>query len=321
MAKIESISATSTPLWLLVATIFCLTLRIGIGLKENLDPPRASVEIKWRSPDQLSKQDLEGSKLIFYDFRADWCQPCRQMDNSAFLSQDVVTELNNSFVPIRVIDRKKEDGKNNILIQKLEDRFSVQAFPSLVIAMPDGTKVLDHLGAASASSVKKLMQEALTVSDYYQGKEKLIQGDANAAAKCFDRFLDRTKWQHWRCAHASIFSCVAHREISQTAKAETVLTEALNKIHEHTFPYPILKYLAGKISWDELLKEASENKSNRLLCYAYAGIDCYAKKQFAEAKEKFDWVESNCDEKDSFEYRVTKAGSTRLKELGIDSKK
>lgn len=156
------------------------------------------------------------------------------------------------------------------------------------------------------------MQEAERLADYIYGKEKLITDDSLAAAKAFDHFITRTKWQHWRSCYCAIFSSIAHRELGEGNQANEILKTAMQQIHEHTFPYPILQYLSGKRSFDDLLKDASENKSNRILCYAYAGLDNFARKNYDLAHQQFMWVKSNCDEKDSFEFR---ACNSRLQQL------
>jgi thiol-disulfide isomerase/thioredoxin len=312
MVKIESGSATATPAWLLLSVAVTLLLRLGLSIGETVHPPEPSMRVSWITPSQLGEKERGGDKLIFYEFRADWCVPCKQMEKSAFQSKDVVSILNKQFVAVRVNDRKREDGKNDLATQALEDRFSIQAFPSLVVSTADGTKVIDHLGQANSSAVKKFLQEAETLADYYNGKEKIIVDDCAAAARAFDHFLSITKWQHWRCCFSAIFGSIAHRELGEDDKANELVKTALVQVREHTFPYPILQYLSGKRSFDDMLKDASENKSNRTLCYAYAGIDNYARKNYELARQQFEWVLANCEDKESFEYRVSQSRLTQL---------
>lgn len=315
MVKIETASATATPLWLLLSVIVSLLLRVVLSLGETVHPPEPSMRVTWLKPTEAGQTKRFGDKLIFYEFRADWCTPCKQMEKSAFYSKDIVSMLNDRFVSVQVTDRKRENGKNDDATQTLEDKFSIQAFPSLVVAMSDGTKIIDHLGQANSAAMKKFLQEAETLADYYNGKEKIIAGDNAAAASAFDRFLSATKWQHWRCCYTAIFGSIAHRELGNSEKAEQTLKTALVQIREHTFPYPILEYLAAKRSFDDLLKDASENKSNRTLCYAYAGMDNYARKKYDLAKPLFEWVLENCDDKESFEYRVSQAKLQQMSKL------
>lgn len=305
MVKIDAVSATSTPLWLLICTFIFVALRCGMTIIESVHPPTPTSEIQWRSPEQITEAERHGNKLFFYDFAAEWCDPCIQMNKTAFQSKDVVAILNEEFIPIKVVDRKREDGKNNPRTQSLEDQFNVEAFPTIVVTVPNGSKISDHLGAAGTQAMKKYLTDAVTVASYSGGKEKLISSDYAGAAESFDDFLARTKWRHYRCAYASIFSSIAHRCGKQNDAADAILQKALAEVHERTFPFPIIEYLSGKITFDHLLQSASENKTNRVLAYTYSAMNEFAKQNYEDAFAKFQWVLSNCDEKDSFEYRLT----------------
>ncbi len=315
MVKISSNSATSTPFWLLSATMVLLVLRMGLSAYENFYPPKGTEYINWVKAENLDKNVSAAPKLYFYNFRAKWCEPCNAMDKTGFVSKDVVKLLSENFVPIEVTDRKREDGKNTAQVQLLEDKFNIQAFPSLVVALEDGTKIIDHLGSTTTPALKRFLAESLTLASYFRGKEALFHGDARAAADSFERFIANTKWQHWRCAYAAIFASAAHRELGENEKADKIVQESLVKVHDHTFPYPILEYFAGKRNFDQLLSSASENKTNRILSYAYAGLDQYSRKEFAEAKKKLDWVLANCDDKESFEFRISRSNRERIDTL------
>ncbi len=317
MVKIESGSATSTPLWLILSCALFFAGRLLLTGFESISPPKASDEIRWRKPAAITEAERHSGKLFFYDFQADWCDPCRQMDKGCFLSRDIVKQLNSEFIPVRVSDMKRENGKNDAATQELEDSYNVMAFPTLVVAMPNGTKVSDHLGMATSQSLRTFLQEALTVAAYYKGKDEMIAGDCQGAAASFDEFLEKTNWQHWRSAYAAIFSSISHREIGEADKADAIIAKALTELHDHTFPYPVLVHLSGKQSFDELLKEASENKNNRILSYAYSGLDLYTRKNFKDALAKFEWVLANCDDKDSFESRVVNTWIERAR-IGVN---
>ncbi|MBX9690724.1 MAG: hypothetical protein K2X27_28675 [Candidatus Obscuribacterales bacterium] len=312
MAKIESASAISTPKWLLASTLIFLFLRCGLAAYENYNPPQASDEIHWRSPEKITEEDRLGRKLFFYNFSADWCDPCKKLDKTAFVSKDIVGLLERDFIPVRVIDRKKESGKNDSDTQELQDKYSVQAFPTLVAAMPGGVKISEHIGSLNMAALKKMLLEANAVADYFWGKEELIDGRFAAAANSFDSFLKHTRWHHWRAAFAGVFSVLAHRELGEEAASKKALKDALEHLHDPAFPRPILLYFDSKISYDELLKIAGENKSNRILCYAYTGLDFAREKDYERARKNFEWVLSNSVDKDSFEYRICSKALGRI---------
>src|SRR2546426_499559 len=76
-------------------------------------------------------------RLVLYDFSAAWCGPCRQMAAEVFADETSARKLGAMFVPVHVVDRAREDGRNQPDVQALEDRFRIEAFPTLVVYAPD----------------------------------------------------------------------------------------------------------------------------------------------------------------------------------------
>jgi thioredoxin-related protein len=321
MVRIKADSATSVPLWLLIAVVVTLGLRLFLSASESSSPQKPVAEINWCRLGDDGEPASKEAKLRFYYFEADWCEPCQKMSSTAFLSRDVVSELNRNFVCLKIKDRKREDNKNSAAVQKVEDKFSVQAFPTCVVAMPDGTEVMDHLGSLGPRPLRNFLKESVDLSAYFRGKEETIRGDFRSAAASFDEFLSKTQWHHWRSPFAAVFSSTAHRALGEANQADRVVADGLQKIHEHNFPYPVLQYLAGKLSFDALLSESGENTGNRTVCYAYTGMDCFARKQYDEAKERLGWVTAHCDDKNTFEYRVALAELEHIKRLESGSHK
>ena len=306
-------STTAVPKWLLVSTLLFLALRGGLTVLDTMSPPKASEEIQWRTPENISAADRGSDKLFFYEFSAQWCEPCKQLESTALSSREVVKLLNKNFVPVKVIDRKREDGKNKQDTQELEDMFSVQAFPTMVVALPDGTKVQEQLGVTNAIGLKKILGEASTLSNYYHGKECLLNGEAKLAADYFATFLKETHWNHWRAPFAAILCALSYETLQDQQKSMEVLNSSITNFKDHAFPYPILLHLAGKIGFDELLKEAGENKGSRLMAYAYSGAQNFARGKSAEAEEKLSWVKANSTDETSFEFKIARSILARLK--------
>jgi thiol-disulfide isomerase/thioredoxin len=306
-------STTAVPKWLLISTMFLLIVRAGLSISESISPPKASEEIKWRTPDTITPSDRGSDKLFFYEFSADWCEPCKQLESTALSSREVVKFLNEKFIPVRVVDRKREDGKNTPATQELEDMFSVQAFPTMVVALPDGTKIQDQLGVVNAVGLRKVLSEANTLSNYFHGKECLINAEPKLASEYFEAFLNQTHWNHWRAPFASILCALAFETMHDQAGSKRILEKAITTFKDHSFPYPIITHLAGKISFDELLKEAGENKGSRLMAYAYSGVMDFSRGNTAKAEEKLSWVRSNSNDETSFEYRISRSILAQLK--------
>jgi thiol:disulfide interchange protein len=111
--------------------------------------------VRWTAAESAAATARASGKPILYDFTAEWCAPCRVLDADGWSDREVAALVNSSFVPARVVDRMREEGKNPAWIDELQRRYGVGAFPTLVIAGPDGN--------------------AIAVSQGFAGKEKLVE--------------------------------------------------------------------------------------------------------------------------------------------------
>ena len=162
----------SLPRLLMVVVATLLVARVATGLYERAHP-RATVDlVKW-TPVATAEAQSRGTRLpILYEFGAEWCGPCRLMGREVFADRRAAETINSLFVPVRLTDRQREDGRNPPDVAALQERYRIGAFPSLVIVPLDGS--------------------APTVIEGYPGKAALIQQLTKAGVKArFQRGLGR----------------------------------------------------------------------------------------------------------------------------------
>lgn len=133
---------TRIPTLLLVAVALALAFRIATAF---LGPSRVegAGRVAWQPRERAGALARAGGKPILYDFTAAWCGPCKMLD-SDWDDPSVADRVNASFVPARVVDRQREDGKNPPDIDELQRRFEISGFPTLVAADADG-KMIEKL--------------------------------------------------------------------------------------------------------------------------------------------------------------------------------
>jgi len=128
-----------------LAVLVVVSLAIGWLCLEVLRQGRHSLEqagashIAWRNIDEGTAEAKQAGKLILYDFTAAWCGPCKMLDINVFSDEQVAKLINERFVPIRVMDRRQEDGRNPPAVEAAQEYFAISGFPTVIIASSQGT--------------------------------------------------------------------------------------------------------------------------------------------------------------------------------------
>lgn len=130
-------STRRMPRWLLLLTLILIAARVVTGIREDRSPPERPELVQWRTPATGLAEARRTGRPLLYDFTADWCTPCRKMQSEVFADERSAQAINTMFVPVRVLDRMREDGSNIPEVAELQHRFGVDAFPTLVIVRPD----------------------------------------------------------------------------------------------------------------------------------------------------------------------------------------
>jgi thioredoxin-related protein len=116
--------------------------------------------LRWASLEKAAGEARAEGKLLLYDFTAEWCAPCHRLDQEGWGDRRIAALVNDSFLPVRVLDREREEGRNPPAVSELERRFGVEAFPTLVVADADGKEIARHEGWGGREGLRKFLEEA-----------------------------------------------------------------------------------------------------------------------------------------------------------------
>jgi thiol:disulfide interchange protein DsbD len=85
--------------------------------------------VRWqRYSDQLLHNAALQDKPVIIDFSADWCAPCRELDQITFRHPDIVRLSQDELIFVKVDLTRSNNPVNNQLV----DRFAVKGVPTIV---------------------------------------------------------------------------------------------------------------------------------------------------------------------------------------------
>ncbi len=117
----------------------------------------ASKLVAWRPIAAAPAEAEKGSRRILYDFNAAWCGPCHELDDEVFKNPEYARFINEHFVAVSVVDRQSEDGRNPAGVSELQRRYRISAFPTLILAAPDGSVIARMEGYSGEAATMRFL--------------------------------------------------------------------------------------------------------------------------------------------------------------------
>jgi thiol:disulfide interchange protein len=134
------------PVWLMILTALLIVARV-VSIKY---PVKSDTDlVRWTPITLASAAALRSHRPILYEFSAEWCGPCHLLEREVFMDAALAAKINNRYIAVKVVDRQREEGRNEPAVQQVMDRYGINAFPTVVIAASDGRprdKVLGYPG-------------------------------------------------------------------------------------------------------------------------------------------------------------------------------
>jgi len=153
--------------WILGAA---LVLRLVTAISDRGKASETEGLIHWQSAGNVHSISAATRRPILYDFTAAWCPPCRRLDSEGWADAGIATRIGSAFVPARIVDRQREDGKNPPAIEELHKRYGIQVFPTLVAADSSGREIARMEGYPGRERLEAFLREAVEKSKAAPGR-------------------------------------------------------------------------------------------------------------------------------------------------------
>jgi thiol:disulfide interchange protein len=144
-----------------------LLLRVVTAVTDRNAHPEAAAHdhgppplVAWLPLEKAAPASKASGKPALYDFTAEWCPPCHRLDEEGWSDEALAGMANRGYVPARVMDRSREEGKNSPLVEELQRRYAVEAFPTLIVAGADGKEIARLEGWAGRDALRKFLEES-----------------------------------------------------------------------------------------------------------------------------------------------------------------
>ncbi len=256
----------NTPAWLVLLVVVLLVSRAFIGVMEHFYQHDVS-GINWLA---ASKADLSGRsyqpKLVFYSFTAADNDSCNKMNTTSFLSREIVSIVNEQFVPVRIQNIEVlDDSEASKLIAELQQKFAVFVYPTIVVTLPSGKVIESHGTYIGPKSLMALLQRCLKKAKYVEALDYLAHAKYYQATKAFREWLRTMPGNSKESANGRLYCALAYKMLSDMSEARNILGSLVSESSDSSgknIANLLGHFLVGDIGVDELLQE-TEGNGNR----------------------------------------------------------
>jgi thiol:disulfide interchange protein len=149
----------------LMVVLFIAVTWAAVEIYKKTSMPGGAGLVKWRTVSEGVSEARQKGRPVLFDFTAEWCPPCRAMEHNVFSDERVAQAMNESFIPVRVLDRMREEGTNPAAVQEAQEKYQIEGFPTLLAASGEGQEYARLVGYHPKSQVSAWLAAVLSAHE------------------------------------------------------------------------------------------------------------------------------------------------------------
>jgi tetratricopeptide (TPR) repeat protein len=129
------------------------------------DPAVPVVRVEWRTDLAAAiKQAVAADRVVLIYFHAEWCQPCRLMNEATFVNRAVAMYIGQNFIPLKVDDTREPSA--------VSKKYEVRIYPSIIFLTPSGEPLHMLLFPRTAAELYPILQKVQALPRMIEAQKK-----------------------------------------------------------------------------------------------------------------------------------------------------